>query len=47
MKSIYKKMISLKNIYINDYSKRISLFMLLFFVVFGIASLYLLLNTSS
>jgi hypothetical protein len=47
MKMIDKKLIALKNVFIKDYSKRISLLMLLFFLLFGIASLYLLLNTSS
>jgi|GEM_PF-6051694 len=46
MKTLYKKLTGLKNLYSNDHSKRIPLLMLIFFIFFGIISLYLLLNTA-
>ena len=47
MKTNIKKLAGVKKFYTRDYAKRLSLLMLLFFIVFGAVSLYVLLNTSS
>jgi len=47
MKSIYKKLSRLKKKYADDYAGRLSILMLLFFLLFGTVSLYFLLQSPS
>ena len=47
MKSIYKKLSRLKKKYTDDYAGRLSILMLLFFLLFGTVSLYFLLQSPS